>query len=222
MGIIEDHIKRFTLHSAQSHGVASLENGWFEVMLDRNMRHDDGKGLGQGVSERVATLSEFILQIEYKNVPLQTPEVRYTHASVLSTILNEQLQNKALLFSVEQQNEKFTHGHYLGQKPLTCDITVVSLRNLVTNNLEYNGTSMVLHRKPVSCEFPTNVTGCTVSNEPVSLKEFKLGLDLNVLEKDVTETSLTHINKISRTKLSDDVRPKANEMRSFLIKPDTS
>ena len=220
MGVIEDRIKRFTLHSAQSHGVASLENGWFEVMLDRNTRHDDKKGLGMGATERVATLTEFIIQIEYKNVPSERPEIRYTHASVLSTILNEQLQNKAQLFSVEQQNEKFIQGFNSGQQPLPCDVSVVSLRNLVTNNLAHNGTSLILHRKPVSCEFPTNVTGCNFSNKRVSLNVFQLGLDFNVHAKDVSETSLTHIKRIKVLKLSDDVRPRANEMRAFLIKPD--
>ncbi|XP_045199322.2 alpha-mannosidase 2x-like [Mercenaria mercenaria] len=220
MAILEDSTKRLTLHSAQSHGVASLEDGWLEVMLDRNMNHDDQKGLGMGAPERVASLSEFMLQIEYKNVPSKIQEVRYTHESVSSIILNEQLQNKLQLFSVEQHNDKFIHGFELGQKPLPCDVSIVGLRNLVTNDLDYTGTSLVVHRKPVHCEFPTNVSTCSLSNGPLTLNDVRFGLDTNVLENNVTETSLSHIHRIGKTKLSDDVRPKVNEMRAFLLKPE--
>lgn len=221
MVVIEDRTKRLTLHSAQSHGTASLQDGWLEVMLDRNMRHDDKKGLGMGATERIASLSEFILQIEYKTTLSDIQEVRYTHASLTSIMLNEQLQNRPQLFSVEQQSDKFLLGFnpFQHQKPLPCDTSIVILRNLATNDLSHNGTSLVLHRKPIHCSFTTDITLCTQSSRLLTFADLRLGLTPNLISYDVTETSLTHVNKIASINISDDIRPKENELRTFLIKP---
>ncbi|XP_074570190.1 alpha-mannosidase 2 [Curcuma longa] len=43
--------RRFSVHSKQSLGAASLEEGWLEIMLDRRLARDDGRGLGQGVMD---------------------------------------------------------------------------------------------------------------------------------------------------------------------------
>lgn len=43
--------RRYSVHSRQAFGVASLKDGWLEIMLDRRLLNDDGRGLGQGVMD---------------------------------------------------------------------------------------------------------------------------------------------------------------------------
>lgn len=224
MAIVEDEKKRLTLHSAQSHGVASLKSGWLEVMLDRNMQHDDGKGLGQGAYERVITQTEFVLQVEHKETPQALEEVRYTHASVSSILLNEQLQNQPRLFSVEVHTDydwnSFNSDQSIAQKSLPCDLSIVGLRILVSNDLKYKGTSLVLHRRPKHCSFPISeeTSMCSLASVPVLLSDLTLALGTDKLARNVTETSLSHLYMKSVTTLMDDIRPNVNELRAFLLK----
>ncbi|KAI4975895.1 hypothetical protein ZWY2020_049502 [Hordeum vulgare] len=52
LGFLQDSLgNRFSVHSKQSLGAASLKKGWMEIMLDRRLVRDDGRGLGQGVPQ---------------------------------------------------------------------------------------------------------------------------------------------------------------------------
>ena len=67
MAYIEDGYSRFSLLSAQSHGVSSLQKGWLEVMLDRRLAFDDGRGLGEGIMDNRRTPSTFYIILERAN-----------------------------------------------------------------------------------------------------------------------------------------------------------
>ena len=214
MAVLEDNRKRLTLHSAQPHGVANLEEGWLEVMLDRSMARDDGRGLGTGVFDREPFLSEFVIQIEHKqssNIPLS--EFKFASASLDASLISETLKNPLQVFAyfdIPKQND-FTFSPL--KVSLPCDISIVGLRHLVNNDLNYSGTSLVLHRKSLDCNFISSLSNlCSDSSGKLTVTSiFK---DYNSKLK---ETSLSHLHELQRMKPDDDVMPECNELRAFLL-----
>jgi Glycosyl hydrolases family 38 C-terminal domain len=65
MAYIEDASTRVTVASKQPLGVASLNSGQLEIMLDRRLSQDDNRGVGQGVLDNISpTLNSFRILVE--------------------------------------------------------------------------------------------------------------------------------------------------------------
>ena len=64
-GYIEDSSVRFTVLSGQPLGASGLASGELEVMLDRRLMQDDERGVGQGDTDNLETLTTFKLSIEF-------------------------------------------------------------------------------------------------------------------------------------------------------------
>lgn len=215
MAVLEDNRKRLTLHSAQPHGVANLKEGWLEVMLDRNMARDDGRGLGSGVFDKDPVLSEFIVQIENKrteNMPLH--EFRFSSTSLESSLVSENLKNPFQSFGYSDISVQ----SHLTLSPLKtsipCDVSIVGLRNLVSNDLKYSGTSLTLHRKSFNCDFITPLTKlCSEFSGSITISSL-----FNDIKVPVAETSLSHLYEIKTMGFDSDLTPDCNELRSFLLK----
>ena len=75
---------------------------------------------------------------------------------------------------------------------LPCDVALLSLRSLATGNLNYNGTSLLLHRRAYDCDFPAPGLQCGLASTSVSFHTFfqQFGLGVQV----VRETTLTHLH----------------------------
>lgn len=188
MLVMEDSERRLTLHAAQSHGVAGLRQGQVEVMLDRQLLYDDERGLGEGVEDNKLTLSKFVLQIESFSSPQPaTPRV-VAFPSLLALSVGEALQ-QPIITTYTQVNTDILSGLFSpSQVPLPCDITMVSLKNLVNDVLDYKGTSLVLHRRGYQCDFPREAIECSL------LSNFTINTLLSDLHMDgVRETTLTHM-----------------------------
>lgn len=68
---IQDSQTRLTVLSEHAQGTASLEDGAIDVFLDRRLRQDDNRGLGQGVKDNVITRTRLRVVIENQDFPTE-------------------------------------------------------------------------------------------------------------------------------------------------------
>ncbi|XP_045167859.2 alpha-mannosidase 2-like [Mercenaria mercenaria] len=213
MVVLEDSVKRVTLHSKQSHGAASLHQGSIEVMLDRKVLSDDNRGLGEGVFDNRPTISNFILQFEHKSSAVPVNNYHIAFPSLVSSVINECLQQPVQTLFTTVRNDVFLPKIHPKSQSIPCDVSVVSLKNLVTSDLVYSGSSLIIHRKKFDCNFPTAGLQCSITSTNPTLSS----LLPNISISSVRETTLTHLHRKSNVLLEKELAIPTMEMMSFLL-----
>ena len=195
---MDDGERRVSLLTAQPHGVASLEPGWLEVMLDRHLLYDDGRGLEEGVQDIKPAVSEFLLMVEQRpdGARRARDDVRtaahHAFPSLLSLSLSDRLQQPPQVFYSQVDSDVFFATFQPMKVALPCDLALLSLRSLATGNLNYNGTSLIVHRRAYDCDFTASDLQCAASGAALTFEAMFKGFGLGV--QSVKETSLTHLH----------------------------
>ncbi|TYI63587.1 hypothetical protein E1A91_D09G028900v1 [Gossypium mustelinum] len=194
---------RFSVHSRQSLGAASCKQGWLEIMLDRRLAKDDGRGLGQGVVDnRVMNVVFHILiesNISLTSNPVSDPQP--LNPSLLSHCVGAHLNHPLHTFIAKKPQDINVQTHWGPFSPLTtplpCDLHIVSFK--VPRPAKYSQQQvgdprfvLMLHRRnwdPSYCRKARSE--CTsVADEPVNL--FNMFNGLAVLNARPTSLNLLH------------------------------
>lgn len=213
MVVLEDSVKRLNLHTKQSHGVASLHQGSVEIMLDRKVLSDDSRGLGEGVFDNRPTISNFILQFEHKVSVIPVKNFNFAFPSVVSSVINECLQQPVQTFFTTVRNDVFQLKFHPLSRSVPCDMSVISLKNLVTSDLVYSGSSLIIHHKKLDCNYPTAGLQCSVSREAPTLSSFLPNISIT----SVRETTLTHLYKKGYVPLDKELVIQPMEIKSYVL-----
>lgn len=182
MAFIQDKKTRVTLHVGQPHGVASLDQGQLEVMMDRQLLYDDERGLGEGISDNKLTMTKFILQVERTDNILN--EEKFTYPSLQSIVINEYLNQPIQKMYTPINSDIISLNFSPLPQPLPCDIFVVNMKSLW--NDKNNSIGLTLHRRGFRCGFPDDGLQCSENNVNVA------GFFPDVAAMNARETSLTH------------------------------
>ncbi|XP_060959016.1 alpha-mannosidase 2 [Cannabis sativa] len=193
--------RRFSVHSRQSLGVASLKDGWLEIMLDRRLVRDDGRGLGQGVMDNRAMNVIFHILVESNisstsnpvsnHLPLSPSLLSHRIGSHLNYPLHAFIAKKPQDISVQPPPRSFSPL----AMSLPCDLHIVSFK--VPRPLKYSQQTdgdpkfvLVLQRQKWDSSFcRKGRSHCTsVAEEPVNL--FYIFKDLSVLNAKATSLNL--------------------------------
>lgn len=170
MAFIEDDRLRLSILSGQSLGVASLQRGWLEVVLDRRLAQDDNRGLAQGVLDNKATPNTFRLFVERRRSSSGSsfPSLSAHHASLeLIHPLFTFPQRSNLPSSgdsglqplINVTSSQFRSVSFLRPEALPCDFHVLNIRTMratPSDDADFtprpgHRTALLLHRLGMEC-----------------------------------------------------------------------
>lgn len=210
---IEDTVTRLSLIGAQSLGVASLEKGSLEVMLDRRLLYDDGRGLGEGILDNKRSLSQFCLLLESRTNTEDAPKNAVPLPSQMTHLLTQQLQQPALVFSMAHRaSTLYPLALYEPMvNPLPNDVVLVNLRSCAAGGYhKIPQAVVVLHRVAFDCSFskqrPLSLSGS------VNLSTFR-----HIKPRFITHTTLSSTRDIRNVTLSQPVQLDAMEIYTFKL-----
>ncbi|XP_068642392.1 alpha-mannosidase 2 [Aristolochia californica] len=193
--------RRFSVHSRQALGAASLRNGWLEIMLDRRLVNDDGRGLGQGVMDNRPMNVIFHLLTEVNisssnstspHLPLDPSLLSYRVGAHLNYPMHAFIAKKPVEISLQSQAKEF----FPLLAPLPCDLHIVSFKVPQTQKYSHLPGEprfvIILQRRkwdPSYCR--RGGFGCTtLGDEPINM--FSIFKDLEVLNAKTTSLNLLH------------------------------
>lgn len=209
MAFIEDGKTRVTLHTGQAHGASSLERGWLEFMVERQLLYDDERGLGEGISDNKLTMTKYMLTVEHYDT--DTFEDKFTFPSLQSTVINEFLNQPILKMYTPINSEIISPNFVTMKEPLPCDIFIVGMKSLFKTDFSYNGTSLIVHRKGYRCGYPSRGLQCSSSDVNVA------SLFPGVTKNSARETTLTHLTTKSSSVDLDNLKVSPMEIKAFVV-----
>jgi alpha-mannosidase II len=168
---LEDEQTRVTLVSSQSLGASSQGLGSLEVMLDRRLKYDDGRGLGEGVQDNRRTPSRFYLFIE--NTTNITSKQRKIHKqrhfslpSLEAHLLADWLRHYPMIISLGSGESRNVYEPLKSSLP--CDVILVNLRSLNAPRRALGSieTALILHRVGYDCQIGHQEESGLCKNNP--------------------------------------------------------
>lgn len=195
--------RRYSVHTRQSLGVASLKEGWLEIMLDRRLVRDDGRGLGQGVMDNrpLNIVFHILMESNISSIPTSVSNHLPLSPSLLSHLVGARLNYPLHAFIAKKPQELSIQPPPRSFSPLAaplpCDLHIVNFK--VPRPLKYSQeppedsrfvlTLQRLHWDSSYCR--KGRSQCTsVADEPVNL--FYMFKGLGVLHVRATSLNLLH------------------------------
>uniref|UniRef100_A0A8C9VFU6 mannosyl-oligosaccharide 1,3-1,6-alpha-mannosidase n=1 Tax=Scleropages formosus TaxID=113540 RepID=A0A8C9VFU6_SCLFO len=211
MAYIQDTQYRLTLHTAQALGVASLDSGQLEVILDRRLMQDDNRGLGQGLKDNKRTANKFRILLERRagasKVPKEEPLGPISFPSLLSHMTSAILNHEVLALPVVPKKRGVPPLRTFSplSAALPCDIHLLNLRSIqgqvLPEHVPSPYTALILHRKGLDCSleaqnpgFNCSTTQGRVSHSMVSSLSTPMSLSLMFSSTPLTNTSVIHLD----------------------------
>ena len=215
---IEDDISRLTLLSSHSHGVSSPAAGTVEVMLERKLRFDDNRGVGEGVFDNKLTISRFWVGVERIEQSVDqnndiVPNLSQLMYSLMTTLLYEPI----VLVSNGREDRPINTSLRFLDTPFDCDLFLVNLRTL-PDFTDFNSPSMssllLVQNRDHSCRvIPQIDVSSLLCSEPKSRPKHLSHIRVQT----INECSLTGLKSMSSLTDLSDIDVKRMQINAFNV-----
>ncbi|GAB2288779.1 Alpha-mannosidase 2x [Dionaea muscipula] len=221
--------RRFSVHSRQALGAASLKDGWLEIMLDRRLTRDDGRGLGQGVTDNrpMSVLFHIIIESNISSTSNTVSNPSPSNPSLLSHCIGGNLNYPLHMFVAKKAQELSARPVYRSYSGLSaslpCDLHIVSFKLPRPLKFSQKPTTedprfvIIFQRRGWDFSYcRKGGSQCsTFADEPVNL--FRIFKNLEVSQARATSLNLVH-EDVERLGYSDQPGDAAQEGQ-LLISP---
>ena len=223
---IEDEASRMSLLVDHAAAATSTGQGSLEVVMDRRAAFDDGRGLGEGVTDNQDTVHKYWLLFEDTPAPgdqVGKSEPYLSTASKLSVFLNRRLSYPSSTFHGKWDGNQKTAAStvQLLNRGLTCDTHLFNLRTASSesDHLKPGNSSLLMLHSQYSdyCASEKVVIGDAPSLESNLECDFSSNTqsDLNSESQPFKGMELV---KVSRVTLTGNER-ESDQKKSVLFKP---
>ncbi|CAJ0959170.1 unnamed protein product, partial [Mesorhabditis belari] len=190
--VMDDRALRLTIASNVEHGAMFPKNGSVEIMLDRMLNQDDGKGLGSaddGIPDDLLPVEmEFTLLFEQVTEKKRSEHLSYNslggHLSLLTM-----LYPPLLMAAAGEQKDTMTG---IPQLVLPCEYQLISMRRL---SLPSEAILIVIHRSGIDVG-SASMVHCITNGLKGSIREFLEGMGATK----VVRTNLSGVKVIGKDK----------------------
>lgn len=159
MSVLQDEELRLVVHSAQPHGVISRASGTIDFMLDRIATRSE-MDLPEGVSDSKPTKTFFFIEFQSSGEFEQTGTTETAIPSINSIFLNDVLQHPIYQFYTRNDINIPKSALTFLKQPLSCDVILANVKNLLDVSSKFDGTSVTLFRRAVGCGTPSSDAFC--------------------------------------------------------------
>lgn len=190
---IEDKKLRLSVLTAQPVGVSSLKQGSIEVMLDRRLKYDDGRGLGAGVQDNKIVLSRFYILPEMLVDAAPDDPNLLSMPTMLSNVLADAMKNYPIVTMSNYKGKLPTLS--LVESPLPCDVLLVNLKSFGNAS---NTAALILHKQGYSAAYQSPGAGNECGNIGANIHLGRLFHKMKV--RDVFESGLSFVQRKQKLK----------------------
>ncbi|GLV43581.1 alpha-Mannosidase class II a, partial [Carabus blaptoides fortunei] len=217
LAYIEDRMTRMSIVSSTALGCSSLREGQLEVMLDRKLKQDDNRGLGQGVTDNHPTRHIFRILLERRTHRCQATVENHPAGfhTISSHVASQSLLNPLIILLRNDDSDMLSERGYTAiTTDIGVDVSVPFMQTGIMVNQRENNIGLVVQRQQLDTCYSDRIL---LQQFPLSYGTIKIG-ELLPFGKRAKKSSLTflHVGAPVDLKEAQDICPM--DVQAYLVR----